>query len=361
MTSSPWCRWLLGVFLLSGCRSVGVPVLRTNFPADVRLDALCAEYRPGSAELFGAVAEAYRQGWRIAYVSEFANSFLIFTSPRVQICYERAAAARDQQLHAGRISAADAALAQNTHARSVVATEVAPDQSASTTRMAATGATQDPNINARTGRPVPAAQDRRSSAPSPTVVVHDDRPPERNWAIVGLSLTGPAARADTPQVCLKEARAAGIRVHNSAPPSLQVTVLLAENETRYLFADGRPEQLLGPLSAQSACRVALAAVLGTEKRVRTRQDDEPPPCRALGKVAAEDPAPPGPLPGSYAAALAVMQLAAQRLGGNYISLDPSRQVGTSVALSGQAYACPQAALPGPAATGPQPASSNAPK
>jgi hypothetical protein len=157
-----------------------------------------------------------------------------------------------------------------------------------------------------------------------------------------------------PQVCLKEARAAGIRVHNSAPPSLQATVLLAEKETRIAFADGRPEQRLGPLAAQSACRIALAAVLNADKRVRARQDDEPPPCRTLGKLAAEDPAPSGPLPGSYEAALAVMQLAVQRLGGNYISLDPTRRVGASVALSGQAYACPLATLPGSAAADPAP-------
>lgn len=81
--------WAIVGLLGSGCRSVGIPVLRTNFPGNTRLKAYCAEYLPGSPEMFEGVSGAYDQGWRIAYVSEFASAFLVFSTAHVQICYEK--------------------------------------------------------------------------------------------------------------------------------------------------------------------------------------------------------------------------------------------------------------------------------
>jgi hypothetical protein len=171
------------------------------------------------------------------------------------------------------------------------------------------------------------------------LVVSDPMPPGGAWADVSLTLTGPAANKDKRKVCTDEARQAGIRLREGAP--IAAALYLADDGNRLSFADGRPERMLGKWTTPAVCRVALAMITRLDERVRQANGQAPPNCRMLGTVDGED-------RGyaffvvqmaSYEAAVASMQFAALRLGGNFISVDVVRQVGLITTLNGRAFDC----------------------
>src|SRR5262249_17885161 len=116
---------------------------------------------------------------------------------------------------------------------------------------------------------------------------------------------------------------------------------LSDDGNRISFADGRPERTIGKWTTPAVCRVALAMITHVDERVRQANGQSPPGCRMLGTVEGQD-------TGyaffvvqmaSYEAAVAAMQFAALRMGGDFISIDVVRQIGLTTALNGRAFIC----------------------
>jgi hypothetical protein len=171
------------------------------------------------------------------------------------------------------------------------------------------------------------------------VVITDTMPPAGAWAEVSLTLTGPAADRDKRKVCTQEARNAGITLREGAP--VAAALYLSDEGNRVSFADGRPERPVGKWTSPAVCRVALSLATRLDERVRTANGQAPAGCRMVGTVDGED-------RGyaffvvqmaSYEAAVAQMQFAALRLGGNFVSVDVVRQVGLITTLNGRAFDC----------------------
>ncbi len=187
----------------------------------------------------------------------------------------------------------------------------------------------------------------------PMVVINDTMPPGGAWGEASLTLVGPAANGDKQKACINEARNAGVRLREGAPAA--AALYLADEGNRLSFGDGRPERTLGKWSAQAVCRVAISYVMRLDERVRSANGQAPPECRMLGSVEGEDRGYAFFVVqlGSYEAALASMQFATLRLGGNFVSVDAVRQLGLITSLSGRAFDCgPQPPPPPPPPTAP---------
>jgi hypothetical protein len=188
----------------------------------------------------------------------------------------------------------------------------------------------------------------------PTVLV-DPMPPGSAWQDVSLIVTGPAANAKKREICINEARSAGVRLRDGAPAA--ANLYLDKDNNRLTYGDGRPETMLGPWTAQAVCRVAIAGAIDLDERVKTAANDaDISSCRQVGMVRGEDrgaiiPFAFKPVLASQEAAMAAMKLAALRLKANYIALEPisNMMMGVSTSLSfvvaARAFACASAPAP----------------
>ena len=185
------------------------------------------------------------------------------------------------------------------------------------------------------------------------MVITDTMPPGGSWGEVALTLVGPAANSDKRKACINEARAVGVTLREGAPNA--AALYLADEGNRLSFADGRPERQLGKWSAAAVCRVAIGMVLKLDERVHTANGVAPNGCRMLGTVEGQDQGYAFFVVqlGSYEAALASMQFAALRMGGNFVSVDAMRQLGLITSLNGRAFDCGAAPPPTTAPNGQQ--------
>ena len=86
-----WAVILCVAVVMVACRMNWAPVMRTNFGAETRVEATCQDHPADSAIVGKAISDAYQQGWRLAYASEYANGLLIFSKAYVLLCFEREA------------------------------------------------------------------------------------------------------------------------------------------------------------------------------------------------------------------------------------------------------------------------------
>jgi hypothetical protein len=194
----------------------------------------------------------------------------------------------------------------------------------------------------------------------PTVLV-DPMPPGGAWQDVSLTVTGPDANDKKREICISEARGAGIRLRDGAP--VAANLYLDKNNNRLMYSDGRPEIMLGPWTTPAVCRVAIAGAINLDGRVKTAANDgEMASCRQVGMVRGEDrgaiiPFAFKPVLASQEAAMAAMKLAAMRLKANYVVLEPISNMmmgvsaSLSIAVAARAFEC--AGAPAPTAQ-PQP-------
>jgi hypothetical protein len=200
------------------------------------------------------------------------------------------------------------------------------------------------------------------AAATPTVIV-DPMPPGGAWQDVSLIVTGPKANDKKREICMSEARSAGVRLREGAP--LSITLYLDGDNNRVQFRDGRPDMMLGQWTIQAVCRVAIAGAINLDDRVKTAlNNSDLSSCRQVGVVRGDDqgaiiPFSPRPVLASQEAAMASMKLAALRMKANYVAIEPLSNmmmaVGSrlSATVAGRAYEC--ALAPPPTADKGQPA------
>jgi hypothetical protein len=192
------------------------------------------------------------------------------------------------------------------------------------------------------------------AATKPAVLV-DPMPPGAAWQDVSLVVAGPEANDKKRDICITEARGAGIRLRDGAPAGAHL--YLDKDNNRVSFSDGRPETMLGAWTAQAVCRVAIAGAVNLDERVKTAaSNSDVSSCRALGMVRGEDrgaiiPFAFKPVLASQEAAMAAMKLAAMRLKANYVVIEPMSAMMMAVAtplslvVAAKAYECASAPAP----------------
>jgi hypothetical protein len=186
-------------------------------------------------------------------------------------------------------------------------------------------------------------------AGSASTVIVDPMPPGGAWGDVSLIVTGPAANDKKREICISEARSAGIRLRDGAP--LGATLYLDKDNNRLQYRDGRPETMLGSWTAQAVCRVAIANAINLDERVKTATSNgDLSSCRQIGMVRGDDrgaiiPFSFKPVLASQEAAMASMKLAALRLKANFVAIEPISNmmmaVGStlSATVAARAYDC----------------------
>jgi hypothetical protein len=186
-------------------------------------------------------------------------------------------------------------------------------------------------------------------------VIVDPMPPGGAWLDVALIVTGPKANDKKRDICIAEARAAGIRLRDGA--QVGAMLYLDKDNNRLQFRDGRAEMMLGQWTAQAVCRVAIANAISLDERVKVASNNgDLSQCQPLGMVQGADqgaivPFSFKPVLASQEAAMAAAKLAALRLKANYIALEPLSNVMLSVgpalstSVAAKAYQCASAPSP----------------